>query len=237
MAKEIKVSKQFLDPKYENLIKVRDIKEVEQLFKNEKFSISFSYFQPNSIKFGNFTNYYNTNLECVFKILSMECYNTTFIDSSFKKKVHIKELKRENTIQYICQILEKGYGLNIEQLRESNFIECGISIGARFIGILRDYNVIEVLFFDPNHLICENTNFSTKTKLTYDKPCLLEKHVNTKEFNNEFNKINERVFDCRKQELLYYQNELLKDFKLGNINQKELIETSNSINEEYQDVL
>lgn len=233
--------------KYDSLIKATSAEEIEKLNKTEKMSISLSNFQPNSIILDDFSNHYKSNLEFIyynselfklFKDLSNKNFNETFIDNDNRRVMRTKILDKENTVKRICKILEEGYKVNIEQLNDSKFIECGTSIGSRFIGIIRDYHIIEVLFLDPNHLVCRDDRFSIKQKLGYRVPSLLDKHFDTNTLNQEFRLISDKHLDSRKDDLLFYYKAMIQDFREGKISSvEELIQNQESIEQEYSDVI
>lgn len=164
----------------------------EQQKKN--FTFSFNYFQFDSLKSGiikEFNNHFK-NQEHFLKvnqymfeamgILSKENYKSAFIERKLEKIMHCKLLDNEDAVDRIQNILVDGYNMSenvIEQWSDSKYIEFGITNEERFIGILLDYSVIAILYFDPHHLTFPNHRFDIKLKMSYTTPSFLTRESTT----------------------------------------------------------
>lgn len=158
--------------------------------KNTKFTFSFNDFELNSLESGKIRDF-NNNYEgikhflrvngCLFdalKLLSNETYKTTIIEHKLERIMHFKLLDRPESVQKINNILINGYDKSentIKQWEDSKYVEFGYTDEERFIGIIIDYNIISILYVDPNHLTFPNKNFDIDRKLNYTTPGLFSK--------------------------------------------------------------
>lgn len=162
------------------------------------FKFSFTDFELGSIEKGiikDFSNYYfnqnhflkvNESLFASIKILSNENYKSAIINHSVEKTMHFKILDKPESIERIERIL-RGYNKSestIEQWKESKYIEFGVQ-EERFIGIIIDYNIISILYVDPNHLTFPNNRFDINMKLSYTVPSFYTKNSTSTFINNQ----------------------------------------------------
>ena len=165
----------------------------EQQTKN--FTFSFNYFEFDSLKSGEIKEFNNNFRDqghflkvnrCLYeamKYLSNESYKSAIIDRKLENTMHCKVLDREESIDRIQSILIEGYDKSenlINQWEESKYIEFGITDEERFIAILIDYNIISILYMDPNHLTFPNYKFDIPLKMSYTTPSFLTRSSTTK---------------------------------------------------------
>lgn len=192
----------------------QNIIDLEQQNKNTNFTFSFRYFEPDSrysadkefnSNYSSIPHFLKTNSDLIqaMKTVSSETYKTTIIDKKLENVMHFKILERESSRERITEILVDVYGKSqnaIEELKEgSNFLEFGMTDGCRYIGILIDYHIIELLYLDPNHLTFADYKFDIPSKMSYTTPSIYdlksEKYINSKtssfdfevDVNNEIN--------------------------------------------------
>lgn len=164
----------------------------EQQKKN--FTFSFNYFEFDSLQSGVIKEFNNNFINqehflkvnrCLFeamKYLSNESYKSAIIDRKLKKTMHCKLLDKEDSVDRIQSILIDGYNKSeniIKQWDDSKYIEFGITDEERFIGILLDYNIISILYMDPNHLTFPNHRFDIPLKMSYTTPSFLTRKSTT----------------------------------------------------------
>lgn len=232
----------------DGLVKAKSIEEIEDILKNTKFSISFSYFEFSSICSNGFNNFYrsdshflktNSDLFCALKDLSNETYNSAIITGKLKTNRHFKKIEREASINRINDILVNCYHKSenaIDQWKESVYVECGLSIGSRVIGILINYSRIELLFIDPNHLVFPSDKFPTKIKMQYEFNALY--NLTSDIQLSEFVKKEAVVVNCDKEEereRLKLYEEAIKEFKNGNFGASEFASYCELIYKEYKE--
>ncbi len=224
----------------EKLIKASDSKEIEDIFKNKNISISFSLFKKQSVKIPelSFNNNFISNchfmiyMARMFKILGIitsESYNSGIINKQLLRKMHYKILTNSDTIERIEQILIKGYNVPKhvveEQWGDNIYIECGLNKEARFIACLVDYNVLEILFVDPHHMVCCDPKFDQKIKMSYNYPSLFD--MPDSELR-ALEPIKEDIMNYhdyeQAQEDLEILREAIKDYKDGSLDEKDFLE-------------
>mgnify|MGYP003301426101 CR=1 FL=1 len=161
--------------------------------------LSFRYFNPKSIKVGDFNNYYanrNSALKAVIefvvalKNLSQINHREVF-SNQYLKSIRVKQIRNDDkAVARIEKVLAEGYNfppMLIDQF-ERSYIEIAFGDGHRAISICVD-GIIEVLFIDNNHLICRESSRENRLKLkeSFGFPCLLDsihiKNDNHKECN------------------------------------------------------
>ena len=167
--------------------------------KNTQYTFSFNDFELDSLETGKIRGF-NNNYEgikhflrvngCLFealKILSKETFKTTIIERKLERIMHFKLLEREESIKKINNILINGYNKSentIKQWEDSKYVEFGYTDEERFIGIIIDYNIISILYVDPNHLTFPDTRFDLDRKLNFTTPGLFsKKSTSTIDFN------------------------------------------------------
>lgn len=176
----------------------------------------------------------NADLVESLKILSQHCYNNTLINGELKKSMHFKILDRDDTIQRIIKIMNTIYNKNIvDQYSEGSlFIEFGRIDDCRYIGVLIDYHIINLLYIDAHHLTCKDEKFDINRKMSYTYPSLLTVNsINSQtrtvgmDINNVFiNEINEKYMEQKDKEDLSLFREIRKGLYDGDYTDKEVIE-------------
>lgn len=176
-----------------------DISILEEQNKNTFYTFGFRYFETDSksspekvfnSNYSSLIHFLKTNSDLIsaMKIISSETYKSTIIDNKLKDVMHFKILDRENSKDRITEILVEVYGKSptaVEELKEgSQFVEFGMSDGCRYIGVIIDYHIIEILYLDPNHLTFVNYKFNIQNKMSYTVPSIYnlksDKHLNSK---------------------------------------------------------
>mgnify|MGYP003298747521 CR=1 FL=1 len=115
--------------------------------------------------------------------------------------IHFKILEREESKNRITEILVEVYGKSpkaVEELKEgSQFVEFGMTDGCRYIGVIIDYHIIEILYLDPNHLTFVNYKFNIPSKMSYTVPSMYnlksDKYLNSNT-SNSFVPFSKRIF-------------------------------------------
>ena len=205
-------------------------KELEEK-QTTNYTFSFTDFELGSIERGiikDFSDYYsdqyhflkvNESLFSAIRILSKENYKSTIINHSLEKTMHFKILDRPESIERVEKILTEGYHKSktaIEQWKDNKYVEFGVQ-EERFIGIILDYNIISILYVDPNHLTFPNNKFDLNLKMSYTVPSLYPKD-STSTFINKNNGYNKNI-DIDKLDyckIAFIQNQS------GDINDEEL---------------
>lgn len=170
------------------MVKAKTIKESQDLLKlieekkDTKYTFGFRYFETTSkvSKKIVFNNYYsshshflksNSDLLESMRIISDETYKSTIIDKKLKRVMHFKQLDNDSARERITNILIDVYDKKealIKELKEgSEFVEFGMTDGCRYIGVIIDYHVIELLYIDPNHLTFGDSRFNIPKKMSY----------------------------------------------------------------------
>ena len=178
-------------------------KEIEKR-QTTNFKFSFTDFELGSIEKGiikDFSNYYsdqnhflkvNESLFAAIKILSNENYKSAIIEHNLERTMHFKILNRPESIERVEQILT-GYNKSktvLEQWRDSQYVEFGVK-EERFIGILIDFNIISILYVDPNHLTFPDDRFDNNMKLSFTVPSFYKKD-STSTFINQYSSFDEK---------------------------------------------
>lgn len=216
-------------------------KEIE-IKQTTNFKFSFTDFELGSIEKGiikDFSNYYfdqnhflkvNESLFLAIKIISNENYKSAIIDHSLERTMHFKILNRPESIERVEKIL-LAYNKSesaIEQWKDSQYLEFGVK-EERFIGIIIDYNIISILYVDPNHLTFPNTRFDINAKLSYTVPSFYTKDSTTTFINqqNNYKKEDNEKLELCKIAFLQNQSGEMSDAEL----EKYLIENYGGKNE------
>lgn len=167
----------------------QDVLALENLNKNTSFTFSFKYFETKSklskdklfnSNYSSIPHFLKTNSDLIqaMKIVSMETYKSTIIDRKLENVMHFKVLEREASRERITEILVDVYGKSksaVEELKEgSQFVEFGMTDGCRYIGVIIDYHIIEILYLDPNHLTFANSSFNIPNKMSYTVPSIYD---------------------------------------------------------------
>ena len=191
----------------------QDILKLEEENKNTFYTFGFKYFEKNSTtslektfnnNYSSLIHFLKTNSDFItaMKNLSNESYKTTIIDSKLNKTMHFKILEREESRERITEILVDVYGNSkkaVEELKEgSQFVEFGLTGGCRYIGVIIDYHIIEMLYLDPNHLTFVDYKFDVSSKMSYTVPPIYnlksERYLNIETSGFKFNEdINEEL--------------------------------------------
>lgn len=216
-------------------------KEIE-IKQTTNFKFSFTDFELGSIEKGiikDFSNYYfdqnhflkvNESLFSAIKIISNENYKSAIINHSLERTMHFKILNRPESIDRVEKIL-LAYNKSesaIEQWKDSRYLEFGVK-EERFIGIIIDYNIISILYVDPNHLTFPNTRFDINAKLNYTVPSFYTKDSTTTFINqqNNYKKEDNEKLELCKIAFLQNQSGEMSDAEL----EKYLIENYGGKNE------
>ena len=216
-------------------------KEIE-IKQTTNFKFSFTDFELGSIEKGiikDFSNYYfdqnhflkvNESLFSAIKIISNENYKSAIINHSLERTMHFKILNRPESIDRVEKIL-LAYNKSesaIEQWKDSRYLEFGVK-EERFIGIIIDYNIISILYVDPNHLTFPNTRFDISAKLNYTVPSFYTKDSTTTFINqqNNYKKEDNEKLELCKIAFLQNQSGEMSDAEL----EKYLIENYGGKNE------
>lgn len=165
----------------------QDISKLEEQNKNTFYTFGFRYFETDSklssekvfnSNYSSIIHFLKTNSDLIsaMKHISSETYKTTIIDNKLKDVMHFKILEREDSKNRITEILVEVYGKSpkaVEELKEgSQFVEFGMTDGCRYIGVIIDYHIIEILYLDPNHLTFVNYKFNIPNKMSYTVPSM-----------------------------------------------------------------
>ena len=165
----------------------QDISKLEEQNKNTFYTFGFRYFETDSklssekvfnSNYSSIIHFLKTNSDLIsaMKLISSETYKTTIIDNKLKDVMHFKILEREESKNRITEILVEVYGKSpkaVEELNEGRqFVEFGMTDGCRYIGIIIDYHIIEILYLDPNHLTFVNYKFNIPNKMSYTVPSM-----------------------------------------------------------------
>ncbi|MGN0974150.1 MAG: hypothetical protein ACI4OT_05345 [Bacilli bacterium] len=165
----------------------QDISKLEEQNKNTFYTFGFRYFETDSklssekvfnSNYSSIIHFLKTNSDLIsaMKLISSETYKTTIIDNKLKDVMHFKILEREESKNRITEILVEVYGKSpkaVEELKEgSQFVEFGMTDGCRYIGVIIDYHIIEILYLDPNHLTFVNNKFNIPNKMSYTVPSM-----------------------------------------------------------------
>ena len=165
----------------------QDISKLEEQNKNTFYTFGFRYFETDSklssekvfnSNYSSIIHFLKTNSDLIsaMKLISSETYKTTIIDNKLKDVMHFKILEREESKNRITEILVEVYGKSpkaVEELKEgSQFVEFGMTDGCRYIGVIIDYHIIEILYLDPNHLTFVNYKFNIPNKMSYTVPSM-----------------------------------------------------------------
>ena len=198
----------------------QDILKLEEKNKNTLYTFGFKYFEKDSKvslekKFNNnyssITHFLKTNSDFInaVKEISNETYKSTIIENKLNKRMHFKILEREESRNRITEILVEVYEKNVkvvEELKEgSQFVEFGMTKGCRYIGVIIDYHIIELLYFDPNHLTFADYEFNVSSKMSYTVPSIYdlksEKHFDSDATGNklDLNKYLSQKYDVEKE--------------------------------------
>lgn len=144
----------------------------------------FRYFYPNSVRVGDFNNYYANKMSAtrgliefmgILKTVSRINHEEIFAPQ-FRKSVRIKKIKDDDgAIDRIEKILVDGYNMPSETVRqfERLYVELAFGDGHRLISVCAD-GVFEILFVDNNHLVCRESSRSIKLKENFCYPSLLD---------------------------------------------------------------
>ena len=190
-----------------------DISILEEQNKNNYYTFGFRYFETDSklsrekifnSNYSSVIHFLKTNSDLIsaMKLISSETYKTTIIDNKLKDVMHFKILEREDSKNRITEILVDVYGKSsssVEELKEgSQFVEFGMTDGCRYIGVIIDYHIIEILYLDPNHLTFVNYKFNIPNKMSYTIPSMYnlksDKYLNSNTSSFKFDvDINEEL--------------------------------------------
>lgn len=229
-----------------NIIKTSiDPQEIEKQNKAKNYLFKFDDFELQSdINKGIiFNNQYMslvhfliiiTDLIESLKILSERCFNDTLINGELEKTMHFKKLENEDAINRITNIMKTIYHKNIvDQYSEGSiFIEFGRIDDCRYIGVLLDYHIINLLYIDPHHLTFKNNRFNIKQKMSYSFPSLLStttinnstKTLGIDITNQYIKEINTTYIEQKeKDELDFYKN-IQKELYDGKYTDEEVVE-------------
>lgn len=229
-------------PKDKKIKISQDILELEEKNKNKSYSFGFKYFEIDmktsnektfNNKFSSIPHFLKTNSDLInaMKLISRESYKTTIIDKKLEKIMHFKIIDRPESIQRIVEILTDVYENSktvIDELLEgSQFVEFGITDGCRYIGVIVDYCIIELLYLDPNHLTFVDSRFDIPNKMSYTYPSLYnvksDKNINynTSSFKFDIN-LNSEIYksytiekDDESIQLILYILSELYDLKIS----------------------
>lgn len=192
--KEVKVNKE----KGNTLVKVGGSKP-----SFEKIVFSFSFFQPKSITYKDFNNFYSS-LEDAKKSVS-DFFETLKLMSNLepkelfslnmKKQYHYNEFNDNKIIDRIESILVNGYNMTQEKVDEfeRTYFEFDFGNGKRVIGTRIFENIFQILFIDCNHLVCLNSTRNPKIKSNYAFPSLFQKDMLAVDLIKKSNR--EKVFE------------------------------------------
>ncbi len=209
-----------------------DPQEIEKQNKAKNFLFKFDDFELQSDfnqgiifnnRYKNLTHFLKiiSDLMESLKILSQHCFNNTLINGDLEKSMHLKKLENEEAINRITNIMQTIYHKNIvDQYSEgSMFIEFGRIDDCRYIGVLLDYHIINLLYIDPHHLTFKNDKFPINQKMSYTFPSLLSSssiNSSTKTLgmnidNVYANEIDAKYMEQKEKDELEFYWELQKD--------------------------
>lgn len=168
------------------------------------------------------------------KILSKHSFNTTLINGELEKSMHFKKLDNDGAIERINNIMQIIYHKKVvDQYGEGSiFIEFGRIDDCRYIGVLLDYHIINLLYIDPHHLTFKDDKFNIKQKMSYSFPSLLTTssiNSSTKtlgvDITNQYAyEINKKYIEQRDKEELDWYREMQKELYDGNYSDFEVTE-------------
>lgn len=213
-----------------------DVLKLEEEKKNQNYTFGFKHFETESKdsneitfnnKFSSIIHFLKTNSDLFnsMKTISSENYKTTIIDKKLEAVMHFKLLEKDDSIERIHMILTEVFSKSenvVNQLMEgSQFVEFGMTDGCRYIGVLIDYHIIEILYLDPNHLTFPDYKFDVANKMSYTVPAIYnlksDKYLNANtssfSFNVDVNEILSKKYSEEKenesiQMILYIISEL-----------------------------
>lgn len=234
----------------------QDIQELEQKSKNRPYTFGFKHFETSmktsdektfNNKFSSILHFIKTNSDLInaMKLISRETYKTTIIEKKLEKVMHFKIIDRPESIERVTGILTDVYknSKNVidELLEGSQFVEFGMTDGCRYIGVIVDYCIIELLYLDPNHLTFADNRFDIPSKMSYTYPSLYDissdKIINSStssfKFDVDINKEIYKSYSIEKEDesikiILY----AIKELYDGTISDEDAIETLKKIEEE-----
>lgn len=222
-----------------------DPKEIELQNKAKNYLFKFDDFETQSgtdkgitfnNKFMSLLHFLKVNADFIesLSILSQRCFNNTLINGELEKSMHFKILDRSETIQRITDIMNTIYHKNIvDQYSEgSMFVEFGRIDDCRYIGVLLDYHIINLLYVDTHHLTCINDRFDIKRKMSYIFSSLYSSssvNSSTKTLGIDvdslyLNEMNEKYMEQKDGAELWSYREMQKDLYDGKMSSEEVIE-------------
>ena len=184
---------------------------------------SFRFFCPNSVRVGDFNNYYvnresavKSAIEFIDLIREVSRIKWTMVYSTgYRKSLRVKETRDDDAaIDRIERVLVEGYGFpkdTVDQF-ERSYIELAFGDGHRLITVCVD-GIFEILFVDNNHLICRESSRFVSQKDRYEFPCLFdEAHLDVGKVINEYN-IAELVMEDVVAGKYEDVNKIIKDYE------------------------
>lgn len=236
------------------MAKIKVSIEEEELLKSKEKNYTFSFQRFKKISnisdkivfnnnFRSVVHFIKTNsdLFAAMELLSRENYNSTIVQKKLEKVMHFKELTEDDSIKRIREILTNVFSENeelVKQLENGRYIEFGMTDECRFVAILIDYSIINMLYLDPNHLTFPNYNFDVPIKMSYTTPCIYnsksDKILNYKtsslpyDFNeNDFLKINS--LSEKEREKLEFIEDMFSELVSGKLECNDFIELAKEI--------
>ena len=174
--------------------KPKDIKSLvkpgEQL-ENKKIYFSFEHFKPESIEitkihYNSFFNNQNSAkksanefIKCLKTISNLDVIQ--FNTPEMKKQLHYNEFDDNEIIDRIEIILRDGYQFPQAKIDsfERTYLEISFNDGRRIIATRIHNNIIDILFLDNNHLICENSSRNIAKKLKFKIPSVYQSSIDS----------------------------------------------------------
>lgn len=149
----------------------------------------FSYFHIESVKVGNFTNFYKTEASSLAilsqffnKIQELCKHSISELKSpAMQRQWHFNDFQdpaSKDIVDRIEQVLRDGYGVNDKVIEEFERSYCELWLdgdGCRLICIKIDECILCPLFLDCNHMICIKSSKHVKDKQKFSVPCILGK--------------------------------------------------------------
>ncbi len=190
----------------------------EKNIPNEKICFSFSYFKRNSVRVGEFNNYYETKVGGINAVNDLfqtmgemsRLNRTELYSNAYKKQFHLNNIKDNSQIDRIEKVLRDGYGFpdGLIDSFERSYTEFAFGDGKRAITATFYGSLFEFLFLDPNHLICSEFARDIKQKDKYNE-------------KSGFVEWNMDDFESKEKVIMEYLDLLIEDYKDDKIETKE----------------
>lgn len=190
-------------------IKVTKVKslspKVISLNEIDTFCFKFTYFCNFSVNFTkyNFNTFFlncddaiKSSMNLMISLINMSKLTLNdFNNIRYKNKYHFNFFDRDDSIDRIECILENCYGFSPNLIAEfdRNYLEFTFFNGQHVIGILVGKSIIEILFLDVNHLVCDGSSRNIKSKMKYNYPSVFSDWGKYK--NDNINKL-DFILEC-----------------------------------------